>query len=69
MRYSAPADVSSINLSTGPLTVEDGYVEVPDDASEGDLGGLAVNGFLPAPEAAPRRVVAPKAPATEPRAD
>jgi len=55
MRYSAPADVSGINLSTGPLTVVDGFVDVPDDASEGDLGGLAVYGFAPAPDGAPRR--------------
>jgi hypothetical protein len=53
MRYSAPADVSGITLSTGQLTVVDGFVEVPDDASEGDRGGLAVYGFTPAPDAAP----------------
>lgn len=65
MRYSAPADVSGINLSTGPLTVVDGFVDVPDDATEGDLGGLAVYGFTPAPEAATRRATK----ATEPSQD
>lgn len=49
MRYAAPSDVSGITLSTGPLTVVDGFVEVPDGATPGDLGGLAVYGFTPAP--------------------
>lgn len=48
MRYAAPSDVSGITLSTGPLTVVDGFVEVPDGATPGDLGGLAVYGFTPA---------------------
>ena len=47
MRYLAPADVTGITLSTGPLSVVDGFVEVPDDVLPGDLGGLAVNGFVP----------------------
>ena len=55
MRYAAPSDVSGITLSTGPLTVTDGFVEVPDDATAGDLGGLAVYGFTLAPETTPQR--------------
>lgn len=51
MRYAAPPDVSAIHLSIGPLTVVDGFIEVPDGLSQGDLGGLAVNGFSPAPPA------------------
>ena len=49
MRYATPADVTGINLASGPLTVVDGFIEVPDDAGQGDLGGLAVYGFTPAP--------------------
>ena len=49
MRYAAPSDVSGITLSTGPLTVVDDFVDVPDGATPGDLGGLAVYGFTPAP--------------------
>jgi hypothetical protein len=55
MRYAAPADVSGITLSIGPLTVTNGFVEVPDDASPGDLGGLAVYGFVAAPDTTPTR--------------
>ena len=69
MRYAAPSDVSGITLSTGPLTVVDGFVDVPDDASPGDIGGLAVYNFVPAPESAPAasapsRGAALKAPAS-----
>ena len=46
MRYAAPADVGGINLSSGPLVVTDGFVDVPDDATVGDLGGLATYGFV-----------------------
>lgn len=53
MRFAAPEDVSEIILSSGPLRVENGFVEVPDDATAGDLGGLAVNGFVAAPDDAP----------------
>lgn len=49
MRYAAPADVTSIILSSGPLAVVDGFVELPDDATQGDIGGLAMYGFYPAP--------------------
>ena len=49
MRYAAPADVSGIILTSGPLTVVDGFVEAPEDATPGDLGGLAMYGFTPAP--------------------
>ncbi len=50
MRYAAPSDVTEVYLSTGPLTVVDGFVDVPDDASTGDLAGLSVNGFTSAPK-------------------
>jgi hypothetical protein len=67
MRYAAPSDVSGITLSTGPLTVTDGYVEVPEEATAGDLGGLAVYGFVAAPGTAPSPVAAPsKAKAPDP---
>jgi hypothetical protein len=56
--------------------VVDGYVDVPDDLSQGDLGGLAMNGFTPAPVDAPAPAKAAKAdqsptgasPKTEPAA-
>jgi hypothetical protein len=45
-RYVAPAHVSSVFLSCGECAVVDGVVELPDDLSEGDLIGLAANGFM-----------------------
>ena len=61
MRYAAPSDVSGITLSTGPLTVVDGFVDVPQGATPGDLGGLAVYGFTPAlTDAAPAEYAAPE---------
>lgn len=53
MRYAAPAEVTSIILSIGPVPVVDGFVDVPDDLGAGDIGGLAMNGFVPAPAAPP----------------
>ena len=53
MRYAAPFDVSAIFLSSGPLTVDDGFIDVPNDAPQGDIGALAVNGFYPAPYLSP----------------
>ncbi len=49
MRYAAPPHVTGITLSTGPLVVVDGFIDVPDDLSLGDIGGLINNGFYPAP--------------------
>jgi hypothetical protein len=50
MRFAAPDHITSITLSSGPIGVgTDGFVEVPDDASQGDLQGLITNGFMPAP--------------------
>ena len=69
MRYAAPSDVSGITLSTGPLTVVDGFVEVPEGATPGDLGGLAVYGFAaaPTPEGEPAvKLAKPQAEPEEP---
>ena len=67
MRYAAPADVTGINLTSGPLTVVDGFVDVPDDATPSDLGGLATYGFVIAPaDAAQVSTKAEKAPAPDP---
>lgn len=57
MRYAAPADVGGINLSSGPLAVVDGFVDVPDDATASDLGGLATYGFLAVHDDAPAAVI------------
>jgi len=65
MRYTAPAHVSGINLSIGPVVVVDGFVEVPDDLGAGDLGGLAMNGFTPVPADEPAPVPA-KTPKVDP---
>lgn len=51
MRYAAPDDVTEVYLSSGPLAVIDGFVDVPVDASTGDLAGMAANGFYLAPQA------------------
>jgi hypothetical protein len=53
MRFKAPADISGIDLSSGPVPVMDGFVTIPDDANQGDLAGLAVNGFVRDEAAAP----------------
>lgn len=66
MRYAAPSDVSGITLSTGPLTVVDGFVDVPEDATPGDLGGLAVYGFTQAlTDAEPATAVQAEEPAAD----
>jgi hypothetical protein len=50
MRFAAPEHITSITLSSGPLAVgTDGFVDLPDDVSQGDLQGLAANGFTLAP--------------------
>lgn len=61
MRYAAPADVGGISLACGSLTVSDGFVEVPEDAGEGDLGALRIYGFTPAPAEAAKPVKTTKA--------
>ncbi|WP_189675027.1 hypothetical protein [Sphingomonas glacialis] len=48
MRYSAPIDTTSIDLTTGPVAVVGGFIEVDDHLSLGDAAGLIANGFLPA---------------------
>lgn len=67
MRFAAPEHASDIMLSIGTIPVVDGFADVPDDATEGDLGGLAVNGFTLAPDPMPVRVAlrAPATPATD----
>lgn len=76
-KFSGPAHVSSIVLSSGPLAVVDGVAEVH-EPTQGDIAGLAANGFslvaegayfatpeveAPAPEADPaqQRIVEPEA--------
>jgi len=69
MRYAAPADVAGISLSIGYLAVTDGAVEVPDNAPQGDLAGLAAYGFAPSapePSPAPAGKKSDPAPAEEP---
>ena len=59
MRFSAPADVSAISLAAGEFAVVDGFVDLPEDIGDGDLSGLAANGFK-------RAVDADEAPAKKP---
>lgn len=54
MRFTAPADTTAAFLSSGPLAVESGILTVPDDANQGDLAGLAANGFTLASAEAPK---------------
>jgi hypothetical protein len=58
--------VSGITLSTGPLTVVDGFIEVPENATAGDFGGLAVYGFTPAPALSKISNSATKTPVKDP---
>lgn len=44
-RFQAPADVSGITLSIGPLAVTNGFVETADDLPIGDVMGLLANRF------------------------
>ena len=54
MRFIAPPHVTRADLVNGPVLVEDGVLEVPDDIGHGDITGLLANGFTLAPaEAAP----------------
>jgi hypothetical protein len=62
MRYAAPAQVSDVVLSIGPVAVIDGFITVPDDMPQGDANGLVVNGFTPA-EDAPQSAPTIEAPA------
>ena len=63
MRYAAPKDTTSITLSTGPVDVVDGFIEVDDMLSLGDATGLIANGFTPAPvPASPAKSKTPSAP-------
>ena len=52
-RFAAPAHVSSVFLASGEYAVADGFVELPDAPSEGDLAGLAANGFVAVEEDIP----------------
>lgn len=65
MRYSAPSDVSEVFLSSGPVPVIDGFIEVPEDASTANLAGLFANGFRP-DGAAPKAAIVTK---TDSKAD
>lgn len=62
MRFKAPTDTSAVSLTVGEFAVDqDGFVEIPDDLSIGDLNGLAANGFVAAPAAEPAVEAAPRA--------
>jgi hypothetical protein len=45
MRFIAPPHVGTAFLSTGPVAVIDGAIELPGDLSPGDQAGLAASGF------------------------
>lgn len=51
MRFSASADTSAISLAAGEFAVVDGFVDLPEDIGDGDLAGLAANGFKRAADA------------------
>jgi hypothetical protein len=51
MRLLAPPHISTAFLSSGPVAVIDGAIEVADDLAPGDRAGLAASGFTPAPHA------------------
>jgi hypothetical protein len=59
MKYKAPADTTSISLSTGTVQVVDGFVTVKSDLNTADLSGLSANGFTAHSEAAPAVATAP----------
>ena len=49
IRLIAPPHTGTAFLSSGPVAVIDGALELPDDLSPGDRAGLAASGFVPAP--------------------
>ena len=51
MKFIAPPHVSSASVSSGPIAVVDGILELPDDAPQSDVDGLVVNGFAIIPDA------------------
>jgi hypothetical protein len=71
MRFKAPEHVSNVTVSSGPLQVEDGYVNTPDDCPETDNTSLLASGFVredePVPAAAkiPPVITPPTAPLTD----
>jgi hypothetical protein len=65
MRLRAPRHVTAAWLSTGPVAVKHGAVEIADDVAPGDLRGLAAAGFV----ALPPRTTAKSRPAALPEED
>jgi putative ubiquitin-RnfH superfamily antitoxin RatB of RatAB toxin-antitoxin module len=59
MRWMAPAHTSSVTISTGTFSVENGHVTLPAPLSDGDRAGLIANGFKP-PKAARAKRAEPK---------
>lgn len=49
MKFTAPPHTTGVQLSSGPIEVVDGQVDVPDNAPEGDIAGLRASGFEPVP--------------------
>ena len=49
MRFSAPAHMTSADLTTGPVAVIDGFIDTPDGIGPGDIAGLIANGCQQAP--------------------
>ncbi len=68
MRFLAPPHVGTAFLSTGPIAVVDGAIEVSEDLPHGDRRGLIASGFTLAP--APIAKPAPaKADPAQPKGD
>lgn len=66
-RFTAPVDTTGIHLSAGHVAVKNGILEVRGDLTAGDRSGLAANGFMPAPDAAPKAEKAPRQRRRKPR--
>jgi hypothetical protein len=65
-KFTGPEHITSINLSIGPVAVENGVAEIVGELTQGDVAGLIANGFklvpegvyfaMPAPEPEPEPV-------------
>ena len=44
-KFKGPDHVTSITISTGPVTVESGIAEIVGELTQGDVAGLKANGF------------------------
>ena len=66
-KFTGPTYITSIALASGPLAIVDGVASL-DDPTDGDVAGLAANGFTMIDDATPSDIPADQA-AVDPQPD